>query len=169
MRRPARGAVSSDGRLGGFCEARGVGEGSPGGSDFSFARVPGGPSADSLRAVTVLPQTHARDTPQLCIAALERQFREVWPRPDGETFLLELDLVPVYAIPAIPILVIARIIEPEPLVRDVRLYFDSDSLGLTAQSPAATASPQTRCNMLHNNDIDGTSVSWTSQLDRVPP
>jgi hypothetical protein len=82
---------------------------------------------------------------------------------------LELDLVPVYAIPAIPILVIARIIEPEPLVRDVRLYFDPDSLGLTAQSPAATASLQTRCNMLHNNDIDGTSVSWTSQLDRVPP
>jgi hypothetical protein len=117
---------------------------------------------------------HAQSVAELAtifprIAALERQFREVWPRPDGETVLLELDLVPVYAIPAIPILVIARIIEPEPLVRDVRLYFDPDSLGLTAQSPAATASPHTRCNMVHNNDIDGTSVSWTSQLDRVLP
>lgn len=70
------------------------------------------------------------------IAAMGRQFREVWPSPDGESVLMELDLVPVRAIPVVPISIIARIIEPHPLVRDLRLYFDPHPLGLTTYSSA---------------------------------
>jgi hypothetical protein len=68
------------------------------------------------------------------IAAMGRQFREVWPSPDGETVLMELDLLPVGSVPAIPLSVIARVVEPDALLKDVRLYFDPHPLGLTAQS-----------------------------------
>jgi hypothetical protein len=61
--------------------------------------------------------------------------------PDGETVLMELDPVSVGASPVIPISIIARIIEPDPRLRDVRLYFDPRPLGLTADSSAATVSP----------------------------
>jgi hypothetical protein len=61
-----------------------------------------------------------------------RQFRELWPSPDGETVLMELDLVPVDALPVAPIAIIARIIEPNPLLRDVRLYFDPHPIGFIA-------------------------------------
>jgi len=54
---------------------------------------------------------------------------------------MELDLVPVDAIPVLPIAIVARIIAPNPLVRDVRFYFDPRPLGLTAPSPAVTLSP----------------------------
>ena len=75
------------------------------------------------------------------IAALGRKFREVWPSADGETVLMELDLVPVDAIAVLPIAIVARIIAPNPLVRDVRFYFDPRPLGLTAPSPSITSSP----------------------------
>jgi hypothetical protein len=75
------------------------------------------------------------------IAAMGRQFREVWPSPDGETVLMELDLMPVDPIPVIPIAIVARIIEPDPLVRDVRLYFDPEPFGLAGPSHAMTVSP----------------------------
>jgi hypothetical protein len=54
---------------------------------------------------------------------------------------MELDPVSVGASPVIPISIIARIIEPDPRLRDVRLYFDPRPLGLTADSSAATVSP----------------------------
>jgi hypothetical protein len=66
------------------------------------------------------------------VTAVGRQFREVSPSPDGETVFMELDLVLVDSVPALPITIIARIIEPNPLVRDMRLYFDPLPLGLTS-------------------------------------
>jgi hypothetical protein len=67
------------------------------------------------------------------VTAVGRQFREVSPSPDGETVFMELDLVPVDPFPALPITIIARIIEPNPLVRDMRLYFDPLPLGLASR------------------------------------
>ena len=67
------------------------------------------------------------------VTAVGRQFREVSPSPDGETVFMELDLVPVDTVPALPITIIARIIEPNPLVRDMRLYFDPLPLGLASR------------------------------------
>jgi hypothetical protein len=80
---------------------------------------------------------HARCVAELAnlfprIEAMGRQFREVWPSPDGETVLMELDLVSVGAGPVIPLCIVARIIEPDPRLRDVRLYFDPRPGGLTA-------------------------------------
>jgi hypothetical protein len=64
------------------------------------------------------------------VAALGRTFREVWPSYDGETVLMELDLVPVDAAPVLPVAMIARIIAPSTLVRELRWYFDPEPLGL---------------------------------------
>ena len=69
------------------------------------------------------------------IVAMGRQFREIWPSPDGETVLMELDLVTADHRPAVPIAMIARIIEPNPLVREMRLYFDPEPLGLLGHRP----------------------------------
>ena len=47
---------------------------------------------------------------------------------------MELDLVPVDSVAALPITIIARIIEPNPLIRDMRLYIDPLPLGLTSRA-----------------------------------
>jgi hypothetical protein len=56
--------------------------------------------------------------------ALGRGFCAVWPGNDRETVLLELELTPSAGGVAIPVAIIARAIDPNPLLRDLRFYLD---------------------------------------------
>lgn len=105
-------------------------------SDDAHVRVANRPVAvGRARCVAELAELFPR------IAALGRKFREVWPSDDDDAVLMELDLVPVDAIPVLAVAIVARIIAPDPLLRDVRFYFDPHPLGLTAGSPEGSFSP----------------------------
>jgi hypothetical protein len=67
------------------------------------------------------------------VTAVGRQFREVSPSPDGRDGVHGTRSRPGrLRLPRSLITIIARIIEPNPLVRDMRLYFDPLPLGLTS-------------------------------------
>lgn len=61
-------------------------------------------------------------------ASIGRGFRELWPSADGETVLMEVDLWPLQNGAALPLAIIARMIAPQPILRDLRFYLDPSPL-----------------------------------------
>ena len=68
------------------------------------------------------------------VQALGRQFREVWPGADGETVLMELDLI-TGSDAVIPLAIVLRVITPG-LIKDLRFYLDPTPLGLPPRAGA---------------------------------
>jgi hypothetical protein len=68
------------------------------------------------------------------VAALGRGFQAVWPAADGETILMELDVLPLRGGPALPIALVIRKTVPNDLLGDLRFYLDASPLQLETQT-----------------------------------
>lgn len=71
------------------------------------------------------------------IDAIGTGFRFLWEAPDGETVLMELDLTPNEAIQPIPAAIVLRALNPAPVIRDLRFYFDPAPLAMVPADPPA--------------------------------
>ncbi len=65
-------------------------------------------------------------------ASIGAGFRALWPSPDGETIMLEVELSPAPGAERLPIAIILRATEPDPFVRDLRIYLDPAPLSARA-------------------------------------
>lgn len=67
------------------------------------------------------------------VVQLGTQFCFIWPAPDGETVLMEVDITARTQHQPIPMVIVMRALEPAPMIRDLRFYLDPSPLSLGDQ------------------------------------